>query len=1457
MNIPYPSSIRPFVYEGQQFPPSGAPGTNVSGVMKNIPASGLGTSGSMFVTSLVLGQSWFNALAELRSLPGGHPSGDGGYSSRAKGIIHFGSAVLGTHPYDLPDTVVYDIKEPSRDGTEFVTPPSGFTSLSGLSSHMQLDVFQYYVQDLRDMHTDIFTLMANDYRDATISGMRSSYLEAYFPHNSGQYNDPSGPSGFYYMDLAEVQYNPYPRVAGDPQPEWEWWPGFYGSRLNKNWQFYTGNYTYDTEPPANEDFHSCFDNFRYFQEIPASEHGTFMDYDYMDFMTYNSNQGKRSSPSYIVGEDEYLPYDIELKRKYSTIDAMGPVFPACQRLDGTLTPAAPSEGLFADPPTSEWWRDGPSLGKESGTYTLDNQRSPVYNKWSDPFITVTKSDVDGDGKDGIKQFCKYYYYPIATAESPWGGGKNNRSWVGHGFQVALMNMRPVLYGGDPGDFLIGYMCWYAQDYDNTVRVDGQGLIPGKTRYRVIDPVDRTAGGWSGCREFNYYGTSSHMVQSGCREVHRDVKYRNSNAGVNWERFPVFDDGATYNPKIIHGYPSHSGEPSRHLAINELGEIGSGSYVPAPHDRRAWFTMPDLSSPDAGRGETQFIPISPILGERRNVMKIVVENDHYYIDGQGNSYPASGEYSIWPSDDLFQNGSGIGYHVMDKGIWLRKGPESCGMMLISPYNGQRLLFKRAEDGPAIWGQVTGEWRKEVRPNTPPTWPEWDVSFTIGYPPGIYSLYEVYEKYAWFRNPSAPKRTDITAWVRDHIYGSLYSQPYRWTGPNQFSPSMKDLYGNDVFDNKTTQAVYPASANAYGMYLRSFEAERGYMVSWYRDKEEQVPHTNGTYTIFNKAAQVVNESDKVMTRADYLLPDNKYWWYHDHLDPVGTQHQPLQGRWGTDAVKYPIITGYWHYYDGGNFIIGGGMTGGPGNDQIPDITFSIPELMFTPTLSQCSYHGSFQAQKWTAVNDYWNTDPADDGYPNLFCNVDIYIANKPYVQWDIPGLSIQTSGVATVDISNAMLQDLLTEGRLSPGFYITQASEWRWKQTWYKWLTWEKYQLVDSEDYPRFIATVQKDVAFDGYLALRLDMFGLQESSEGGIIEGWGKLVETGTGGITETPDPDKGGWPNDEPTNYVTGEPAYLITHEKPYHSVVTPELLPIYEQEAEANSQVAYWLYSVEYFTPHNMGYRSSPRFMPHSSDQTAIGGSYSAAGMYGSRLFRVWFSVDDPTTIHCVDDLYQSGRYGLLLQDMIVRYDITNRSGGRMSICRDTKEGLDFLPGMNPGDLPGWDPLLPEPGGYYRRAMNLDYKEAKRCPMSVTWIENNPVAAVALYDSDWGPTLFDNGRGFEIANLDISTGIFDNASANITIKEPGLLYKKQRPLLESRMWAITGSIIQDDPIWYANDPYQYEHWKYGNYYTAYNNPYTYYSDPDDYKDGLNPASIFAYASEVSDMWPKIVYTYI
>jgi hypothetical protein len=158
---------------------------------------------------------------------------------------------------------------------------------------------------------------------------------------------------------------------------------------------------------------------------------------------------------------------------------------------------------------------------------------------------------------------------------------------------------------------------------------------------------------------------------------------------------------------------------------------------------------------------------------------------------------------------------------------------------------------------------------------------------------------------------------------------------------------------------------------------------------------------------------------------------------------------------------------------------------------------------------------------------------------------------------------------------------------------------------------------------------------------------------------------------------------------------------------------------------------------------------------------------------------------------------------------------------------------------------------------MNQDYKNAKRCPVSMTWIENELVAAVRLYEYDWGSQFLGNGMGFELATLNINTGKFDNKRSDMVFMEPGVLYTKQRPLLESRMITTPGTPFAEDPIWYYKDTYQYEHWKYGGYTTAYTDGYDYYWQAPTYNNGVNPLPIFSYASEVSDMWPKIVYTYI
>jgi len=1344
------SGQRPFDYDRQPFPFIIPENTgNTSGAMNPFPEYGE----PYFIYAHHLGQAWFANLAQLRSLPDGHPDQNvyPAIDRNCRGIIHVPSGQI-----DHPQLIAPHIFEPDPSGNAWLSmtarDDTGDVLLQNVSAHIQVDTYGHYISWLRSMMNNIFAAQSLDYDNKSMGEMRYDYLLAYFPRSSGLYFDPNA-TEFLDISLAEVQYNPYPRIAGDPP--FPYVGDYY-------WTRYAGQWGGDVSAD-DEDYRFVINGYLYYDNLlSTSDYGI----NYNIYRNYFSRYSWRGSParSSPLDDDDYIALSRELLTKFGTIDVFGPVFPCCQSFDGSLTsPHSGDDSKYEEPP-SQWFVDGAAMGKEPGQYTIE-QSDTIYNKFSDVIYPL---EADMDDFDDFMAFY-YWNYPYLSAGWVYGGSPRNVSLAEHASLHALNDAEPLLYGYIPGDMLIGYMAWCSQDNANSIRIDGEGLIPNLTRMRICDLSSRDYDKWVSTSGLVYHATGDYIVQSGSREVHNSVDARNVNVSSHWGR----------NPATKNGFPSYSGEPVRYILDEDFTAVQTSGYVPSIKDRRAWFPMPDCNNPSAASGEQELIFIEPIFAERRNVKKILVQNDTSYSSrGVCNAAAPSGFLSVWPSNPLFQNGSGVGYHVMDKGIWMRKHPASCGMTLVSPYNGQELLFKRAEDKIQTWGTQNDTWRIEVRPGN-----------DFHYPEYYNTAVNAWRKNMFFRDPYAIKE-EVTP--------------------------------------QETHAQVPQLALPHNTYLREFTGERSYVASWYRNKEEQVAHTDGTYTIFNLAAQVSSFDDYKISREDYLEPDNYNFWWHDEVDPTNPPDLPVMSDWGSTRIYYPIDSGYWHKTRGGNAIPPSFVPqGGVGLDQTPDIYLLHPHAKYSPLRSQSSLIGTFTAGRTSTINDdFYGLEGDDAGKNSLTCDVDVYIANKPYLQFDIPGLTIQRSGEATIDMSHSMLEGILKEGTLKPGFSITQRREWVLRTTTYRWFDGEE---INNEE---VVDVYQHQVAFDGFLIMRLEMYGLQESSKGGIVEGWGRLYETASAGVTETINPDKD-WPNMS-TDYVR----------------------PENPGETQEEDRVKYSLYHVDYWSSSQYGWGSVPRYRPYQADHI---GQDQYDSMNGSRFFRVWFDPnDDSIVIHCEDDLHDLKRYGLLLGNSLYRYDVVNReSGGIANVLHSTREDEDFLPGMNPGDLPGWDPYVPgPPGAATRRAMNQDYQDAKKCVMSFTWVEDELVAAVEMYDQQYGSTIVNHGRKCEIATLDPDTGIFDNERANMIFAMPGRMFTKQRPLLEDRAVTTPGTAFVELPIWDYIDPYQYEHYRYGGWLNAFAG----YGDiviEDDPDYGVTPFSIFVYSSEVSDMWPKIVYTNI
>lgn len=1261
------SGVRPFTYDFQSYPISVPSNWNFNGLYH---PSGLADpiyTQTMFVKAYQLGQAWFAALAELRSLPSGHPLLN--YNQNyGRGIIYVSSGSL-----SLPASIYQKIYEPDPSGNCFVDLGGAY---SGISAQISDDTFTLYIDDLRNFHNKIFQALANDHSSSTSGILKSEHLKAFFPKNDGNYTFNTH-TGLYTINLAEVQYNPYPMIAGDAD--------LYLDILssNKLWNSYlgggsTGSEIYDPIDYKNVNF--LLNSFRYFANITASQHGTKKILGLQFIPDLGNNF--RSSPFAELGN--YYPTAYETFCVFAVLDSFGPVFPQCQSLNGELTAGGEN--------ASSWWGDGAVLGKPIGNYTLNNQSGIIYNNFTDSYNYPSGNNAI---YNKIVEFVVHYIYGLdPTAPLTAYTESTDKTWH--------YDLYPIKYGYDPSDFIIGYMAWYKQDNKDSVRVDGYGLIPG-TRFRIIDLKDRTFEGWSSCGDYIYYASNNTITQSGGREVHSSVYSRNYNYGVNWNRYAAH----------IFGFPSHSGEPVYYVNQGIDPQSVGISGLDSIKDRRVWFGMPDTSNYDESKNEQSFELVTPIFAERKNVKKVCVEFDTTYNNGVISSgVGVSGSFSIWPSNDVFQNGSGIGYHVMDKGIWIRKGAQSCGLQLISPYNGQRLLFKKAEDDEISFGEEYGLWRKEVRPSSPYHYPE------------FYYGYNITRRTHYFLNPETDPFCQI-----------------------------------------------PGSHLEHGTFLQEFNGYRKYLVSWYRSAEEQAPHTDGTYTIFNIAAEAPSSSR--ISRMNYLgRGDNPeiteisdIWFDHDYYDPSPYYERPDVA---VSYLTYPIPTGYF------DAVIGANGQGYPGGySGTPDIPFEHPHFKYSPLLTQADKIGTYIA--YQSDGSYQNNPNLPDilrkeGY--IKCNVDIYIARKPYCKWDIPGLKVQQYGVSRIIIDDDFLENLLYEG-LRPGYTLSQYSYYYYAEP--DWL------LKDYE----FKGFSGKKIAFDGFLVLKLEMYGLQEGRKGGMIEGWGRLVETASAGITEEINPFKE-W----------------FDWEYSYHPY--------------ANTTSRRWNHDT-------MGWNSVPSFKP---DSDAFNG-YSQ----GSRFFRVWFDPNDPSEIHCVDDIWESKRHGLIVDDKIYRYHIADKNGNLLYNIYSTREQEYFL------DSDEFD----------------DYKNAKKCIKSITWIDDEMIAAAEMYgNANTWSSNYNNGRSFEIATLD-ALGTYDNDRARMIIKEPGRQWAKQRPGVWDPM------AYPFDPRWTYYDPYMHKHRGY-DLWTGH--PRGFYEDLGVDSHGnwwywfLN-ATVSAWNSEMADMWPRIVYANI
>lgn len=256
---------------------------------------------------------------------------------------------------------------------------------------------------------------------------------------------------------------------------------------------------------------------------------------------------------------------------------------------------------------------------------------------------------------------------------------------------------------DSSNFVISLSGWAHAKNNRTIRVDGHILVSGLVDLKVIENINRkTAPNNLALIDdelYNVLGTSIDIYQSGAREFGRTVNKRTPNVGINIYRFPA----------TSIGYPSHSGEPVRNIA-GGIPLLPTQSIINADHSSRAWYGIPVLDN---------FDYITPRFGEVRNVKRLaVVANNRIAgtINASGvlrDGIAPSGLISIWPSPGAYNGGSGQGHHILDKAIWMRHIQDSQGMVLISPYNGQRIGYKFADVNPVIIEQdVLREYDRDI-------------------------------------------------------------------------------------------------------------------------------------------------------------------------------------------------------------------------------------------------------------------------------------------------------------------------------------------------------------------------------------------------------------------------------------------------------------------------------------------------------------------------------------------------------------------------------------------------------------------------------------------------------------------------------------------------------------------------------------------------------------------------
>ncbi len=244
---------------------------------------------------------------------------------------------------------------------------------------------------------------------------------------------------------------------------------------------------------------------------------------------------------------------------------------------------------------------------------------------------------------------------------------------------------------DISNFAIALSGWAKSNDVQSIRLDGHILLSGIVNLSVIENINRIPDSENRAliddELYTTLGTTNVITQSGTREFGRTVNKRTPNVGTNIQRFVA----------TSIGYPSHSGEPLDVITGSKLLAPGQ-KIIDADHSTRVWFKLPNINATIQ----------TPRFGKVENVKRLAVIVQGGKLDTSGilrHGIAPSGLLSIWPSPGAYLGGSGQGYHVMDKGIWLRHNVDSQGMVLVSPYNGARLAYHFAEVNPLVFERNT--------------------------------------------------------------------------------------------------------------------------------------------------------------------------------------------------------------------------------------------------------------------------------------------------------------------------------------------------------------------------------------------------------------------------------------------------------------------------------------------------------------------------------------------------------------------------------------------------------------------------------------------------------------------------------------------------------------------------------------------------------------------------------